>query len=67
LRRLPALILLCSLLAGCELLVDFDRDKIPSDRPARDAAVPPDAAAPDAGRVDAGDEDAGREGDEDAG
>ncbi|MDH5676162.1 MAG: hypothetical protein OEZ06_28845 [Myxococcales bacterium] len=53
--------LLCALLAGCELVADFDRDKIPVDLP--DANIPgfdggasdPDAATPD--------DDAGADGD----
>lgn len=54
-------------LAGCELVADFDRDKIPE--PERDAAtfpdadvMIPDAATPDddGGSVPPPDEDAGR-------
>lgn len=54
---LPALALVFALLAGsgCELIVDFDRSKIPmagSDAPGPDGSMPPDD---DAGA----DEDAG--------
>ncbi|MDD9933594.1 MAG: hypothetical protein OXT09_08325 [Myxococcales bacterium] len=83
--RIPPLLalLLVAGLSGCELVADFDRDKIPVDRPdgggamdasMEDAAAPPeeDAAAPeDAGNGsdDPIDSDAGDDdaGNEDAG
>ena len=60
------LMLLCSALIGCELVADFDRSKIPDDRPGRDAGGERDGSTPpvDAGR-DAASDDAGP--DEDAG
>jgi len=68
--RLLALMLSCSVLAGCELIADFDRSKIPEapDRDAGflDAAPPPGDAASDTGAPDATEtEDAGS--DDDAG
>jgi hypothetical protein len=71
LARLLTLTLLCFALSGCELIADFDRSKIPDERPDSDASMDEDAAAPDSA-VDGDasiDEDAGPddEGDEDAG
>jgi hypothetical protein len=67
--RVLIVALLCPLVAGCELVADFDRDKIVEERP---AVGGPDGATStpdedDAGSVveDAGADDAG--GDEDAG
>ena len=56
--RLLALMLSCSLLAGCELIADFDRSKIPDEGEGRDsgfidAAPPPGDAATDSGAPDA--------------
>jgi hypothetical protein len=77
LARLFTLTLLCFVLAGCELIADFDRSKIPDEPPAGDSGIgeDEDAAEPDSAvggdassEEDAspGDEDAGP-GDEDAG
>jgi hypothetical protein len=62
---------LCSLwfalvpITGCELILDFDRSKIPVDA-GTDAAVVHDAAASDAAvSDDAGDEDAAAEAERD--
>ncbi len=70
--RLLMLMLLCIAVTGCELIADFDRSKIPDDRPRMDASSNEDAAVSDSAvdedaAVDAGeDEDAGAT-DEDAG
>ena len=60
-RSLVALLGLLALLSsagGCELVADFDRDKIPGDRPAG-------GGDPDAGSGDpAADDDAGGSGDD---
>jgi len=72
LARLLMLMLLCVAVTGCELIADFDRSKIPDDRPRMDASTDEDAAVSDSAvdddaAVDAGeDEDAGTT-DEDAG
>jgi hypothetical protein len=64
--------LLCALLllaSGCELVADFDRDKLVASRP--DAAAVPDAAIDEDASVDAAEPDAAEpdaaEPDEDAG
>ena len=54
--RLLALVLLCSALTGCELIADFDRDKIPQE----------EGRGPDGGSVEIP-EDAGSMPPEDAG
>lgn len=76
--RLVTLTLLCFALVGCELIADFDRSKIPDERPRNDGGADEDASVTDSavgedatidageGDADAGEGDAG-EGDEDAG
>jgi hypothetical protein len=72
LARLLMIMLLCIAATGCELIADFDRSKIPDERPGMDAGGDEDAAVPDSSvdedaTIDAGaDEDAGSS-DEDAG
>ncbi len=66
--RSLALVLACCTLAGCELVANFDRGRIPAAPP--DAAVhdagnggssqPPDAGSPGAGNDAGSDEDAGQ-------
>jgi hypothetical protein len=56
--RILALVSICFALYGCELIADFDRDKIPvadagtQPTPSKDAGNPP--AEEDAGEEDAG-------------
>jgi hypothetical protein len=64
--RIIALVLLCSSIAGCELVANFDRGKIPQPdagkshappaitTPVADAAVASDASPQDASGDDAG-------------
>jgi hypothetical protein len=68
---------LCFALTGCELIADFDRSKIPDERPGadggdEDAAVDDDAAVMDGAvdedaTIDAGEDDDAGPGDEDGG
>jgi hypothetical protein len=72
LARLVTLTLLCFALMGCELIADFDRSKIPDERPGSDGGGDEDAAAPDGAvdedaAIDAGEDDDAGASDDDAG
>jgi hypothetical protein len=62
---------LCFALMGCELIADFDRSKIPDERPGADGgdedAAAVDGAVDEDATVDAGEDDDAGASDEDGG